>query len=132
MKGGAKTIQIDGRTFCKGVRRLGVLDICGVSVLVVLATAELKPELSDALGIWDSSTATIFVRAGQIESLTVDAVYHEAAHAFLELSGLRNTLKVLLGPKRSKHWDGDDGIEEQLVRQVTPHIVALCGSKPWR
>lgn len=132
MNGGAKTIEIEGRTFGKGVQRLGTLNVCGVSVLAVLATAEHRAELSDAYGFWDSDTATIYIRAGQTEDMTTDATFHEAAHAFVDLSGLRHTLKLLLGPQRAKHWDGDDGIEEQLVRQATPHLVALCGGKLWR
>jgi hypothetical protein len=114
-----------------GVKRIGVHTICGVRVPIYRATVDQFPELSGCDGYWDPVRSIIWVRQGQSETQERDALVHELAHAFLTLSGLSTTLKVFLGPERSQYWDGDDGVEEALVRQATPHLVALLGSR-WR
>ncbi len=116
----------------KAPKRIGLRTICGIRVPIYLATVDEVSELSGCDGWWDAVRNIIWIRDGQAESQQRDAVVHEQAHAFLYLSGLSVTLKMLLGPKRAEHWDGDDGIEEALVRQATPHLVALLGGGKWR
>lgn len=120
----------NARRIPKGVRLIATIPIAGVDVEVYRASTEQVVKLADGVdGVFEPSTTAIFVRTGQTASQEQDTIVHECVHAFIYLTGLGNTLRLILGPKRSASWDGDDGIEETLVRQITPHVVALLRSR---
>lgn len=119
----------------RGVKLVRTLTICSVRVQVYRATVEQLPDLKGADGWFDETRCVIWLKAGQTPTQERDALFHEACHAFLYLSGLTTTLKMMLGPVRAKRWDETDddvGLEETLVRQATPHLVAFCRDNKWR
>ncbi len=110
-------------------KRIGVCTICNVRTPIYRASVVQVSQLDGCDGWFDHVNTIIWIREGQSETQERDTIVHEKVHAFLYLSGLAATLKLLLGPKRAKHWDGDNGIEEALVRQATPHLVPLWRGK---
>jgi hypothetical protein len=119
----------------RGVRLVRTLTICSVRVPVYRATAQQCSKLTDCFGYWDEERTCVWIRDGQSAAAERDTLLHEACHAFLTLSGLTTTLKMMLGPVRAKRWDETDddvGLEETLVRQATPHLVAFCKDNKWR
>lgn len=126
-----RTQDIEGRKLPRGVKHLTTIVICSVRVPVVEATTEQAPCLAGNDGAFDYTKLVIYVAPEQSSTHLRDTVVHEVAHAFIYLSGLGHTLKTMLQPKYVKHWDGDDGTEETLVRMVTPHCVALIGQARW-
>lgn len=116
------TITIEGRTYPVDVEFLGVDVICGIRVPVIRASEEQVPDFlgtDDTIndGFFDGKTSTIYLRRGQSPTVERDTLCHERAHAFLQLSGLKNLLEaVVVWPK------GYDDFEELLARLAAPHI----------
>ena len=108
----------------RGVKHLRTLVICGVRVPVIEATAEEIPELmqDDQLldGWFCGERVAIFVRRGQSATHLRNSITHEAAHAFLDLSGLKQVLMNAWGKRK-----GFDDHEEAIVRIATPHLIAM-------
>lgn len=129
---GFRTVKIEGRSVAAGVKHVRTLTVCGVRVPVIRGTVEQIPELRDADGAMLDAyfcleRLAIFVRAGQSPTHERDTIVHEAVHAFLYLSGLTHRLKGFF-----RKFEAYERFEEEIVRQITPHIVALdLGGKPW-
>jgi hypothetical protein len=106
------------------MKKLGVVNICGIDYEVQEHSIEECPQLADAYSAIVHMQSLILIRKGLEPTLFRNAVMHEIQHGIWEHSGLRETTEALTDMKV---------IEETHIQIFTPHwIAALASMKKWR
>lgn len=107
----------------KGSTPVSPLLICG-NLVPVFLVPNLKDGPTACDGYYETASPSIFIHRDLGAEYSRQVLVHEVGHAMLHLSGAMYELEQDL-----RKGVDVDRVEERLVRTLTPHIVAMMGTK---
>jgi hypothetical protein len=107
----------------RGSMPVSPLIICG-NLVPVFLVPDLMDGPNECDGYYETASPSIFIHRDIGAEYSRQVLVHEVCHAMLHLSGAMYELEQDLR-------EGVDAfrVEERLVRTLTPHIVAMMGTK---
>lgn len=102
------------------MKKLGSVDICGISYGVVLASRNEVRGLDEAYGVCAHDVCTIAIRDDLPPSCFENVIIHEMLHGLWQHSGLWEI--------SDQSWDDLHKYEEAMIQALVPNLIRALKS----